>query len=339
MATGPTQTSTGALTLDRKTGVPTAVASYVQLDNRKDEGKNVLEIVLANLPVTITDTGTFGTVQILDLPEGILDIEESEANLTFTTTSTLSSTLNASAVINWSLGTTAATAGSAGASGNATSASLFGSKSNIIAPTFAIASATINVVNTATLGGQFAKGVLEYGPYSMALLVNGQVFVKTMTHGGYLYDYPTFQCDIAISTASKAATFTTGIATVALTTGGVVAVGATSGTNNSDGTYLATGLATSRLIGTGIKTGGTFTAAQTVDLTVSSVTTYTQGYGRVLVPFVNTDVMARAVVDGSATAADVFLNVVVPLDTDIDGDATVTVSGTVRISYKNILDK
>lgn len=338
MATGPTQTTTGALTLDRKAGVPTAVANNVALDNRKEEGRNVLEVTLANVPITIADTGCFGAVQILDMPEGILEIEGAVAQLTFTTTSILANTLNTPGVINWSIGTAAAIAGAAGSGGNADTASLFGTKSNIIAPTFAATSATINLANTATVGAQYAKGVLEFGPYSMALLANGQVFVKTMTHGGYLYDYPTFQCDIAISTASKAATFTVGIATVALTTGGVVAVGATSGTNNGDGTYLATGLGTSRLIGTGIKTGGTFTAGQTVDLTVSSVTAYTQGYGRVLVPFVNTDVMAKATVNGSATAADVYLNVVVPLSSDIDADATVTVSGTVRIPYKNILD-
>lgn len=46
----------------------------------------------------------------------------------------------------------------------------------------------------------------------------------------------------------------------------------------------------------------------------------------------------NTVVDGSGTAADLFLNFGVPTNTEIDGDATVTVTGTITVLWCNILD-
>lgn len=51
-----------------------------------------------------------------------------------------------------------------------------------------------------------------------------------------------------------------------------------------------------------------------------------------------TGVGVLAVVDGTATPADLYLNVSVPGATDIDADATITVTGTVTITWMNLGD-
>lgn len=43
-----------------------------------------------------------------------------------------------------------------------------------------------------------------------------------------------------------------------------------------------------------------------------------------------------ASLDGTSTAVDAFLNLAVALNTDIDGDASVTVSGTIKITWVNL---
>lgn len=42
-----------------------------------------------------------------------------------------------------------------------------------------------------------------------------------------------------------------------------------------------------------------------------------------------------AIVNGTVTAADAFLNIAVPTNTEIDADATVTISGTITMTWMN----
>jgi hypothetical protein len=65
-----------------------------------------------------------------------------------------------------------------------------------------------------------------------------------------------------------------------------------------------------------------FTASATIDIAGADAT----GVG----------VGVLAALDGTSTAVDAFLNLAVASGTDIDGDATVTVSGEIKIVWVNL---
>lgn len=94
-----------------------------------------------SIPVTTGSTGYVG-VEVYDFPIGILWMQKPHGKLTFTTTSTLSTTLNtATTTCAWSLGTV-----------TASNVSLSSTMVDLIPSTTFTSSATINVVNTATTG-------------------------------------------------------------------------------------------------------------------------------------------------------------------------------------------
>lgn len=128
-----------------------------------------------------------------------------------------------------------------------------------------------------TIASTAIKNTIVIGPFSMALLVNSQLW-KIPVQYAFTVTAATFRCDIAITTGAKAATLTTQISGAA-TTGGVIAVA---------GTY-ATGATQA---GTSISGSNTGTAGQTLEIAVSGVTTFSEGYGHVELNVTNTDLAA-----------------------------------------------
>jgi hypothetical protein len=106
---------------------------------------NKTVLTLTNTPMTLEDTAEGGTVKIYDFPLGHLAFQGAYGTLTFTTTSILANTLNASSTLAWGVGTVLY-------DNTATDGTLHATEANIIASTAATSSATINVVNTATTG-------------------------------------------------------------------------------------------------------------------------------------------------------------------------------------------
>lgn len=128
-----------------------------------------------------------------------------------------------------------------------------------------------------TIAATVAKFTQIIGPFSMALLVNSQLW-KVPIQPGFTVNSATFRCNVAITTGAKAATLTTQINGVACT-GGVVTVA---------GTY-ATGATQA---GTAISGANTGTAGQTLEIAVSGVTAFTEGVGHVELSVTNTDLAA-----------------------------------------------
>lgn len=128
-----------------------------------------------------------------------------------------------------------------------------------------------------TIAASLVKQTIILGPFSMALLVNSQIWELAIPYN-FLVNSVLFRCDIAITTGAKAATFSTRINAVA-TTGGVISVA---------GAY-ATGATQA---GTAITAANVGTAGQTLESIVSGVTAFTEGYGHIELNITNTDLAA-----------------------------------------------
>lgn len=143
MPLSPSLMSYGAGTLDRLGSQPSLTG--VSSTTVQRGGQNVTTLTFTNYSLTINDTtpiATGGSVKIFDFPEGVISILCATGSLTFTTTSTLASTLNASVTCSWGVGTVATADG----------ATLATTEQDIIPTTAWTSSATINVANTATRG-------------------------------------------------------------------------------------------------------------------------------------------------------------------------------------------
>lgn len=128
-----------------------------------------------------------------------------------------------------------------------------------------------------TIAASLAKQTIILGPFSMALLVNSQLWEVPVPYA-FLVNSAIFRCDIAITTGAKAATFTTRINAVNCTGGVISAAGA-----------YATGATQA---GTAISGNNTGTAGQTIDALVSGVTAFAEGYGHIELNVTNTDLTA-----------------------------------------------
>ncbi len=100
-------------------------------------------ITLTALPLTLADATQGAGVELYDFPEGDITILGSSGSVAETTTSTLASTLNASATYNWGVGTTTQANGT-----------LATTEQDIIPTTNGTASATINVAGAASAAGR-----------------------------------------------------------------------------------------------------------------------------------------------------------------------------------------
>lgn len=70
----------------------------------------------------------------------------------------------------------------------------------------------------------------------------------------------------------------------------------------------------------------TFTSSATIDVAGSAMTGFQAAVSAAFL---------SGLVDGTSTAAPVYLNIAVPTATDIDGDATLAINGTVTITWVN----
>jgi hypothetical protein len=128
-----------------------------------------------------------------------------------------------------------------------------------------------------TIAATCVRNLVIIGPFTMALLVNSQVWKATIPYA-FTLNSVLFRANVAITTAAKAATLTAQINGTP-TTGGVVAV---------SGTY-ATGATQA---GTAVSGANTGTAGQTLEIAVSGVTAFTEGNGLVELSVTNNDLAA-----------------------------------------------
>lgn len=124
-----------AASIGTKNGSTVSVVEY------GDGVVNRTVLTLTNLPITVRDTQQGGGVKIYDFPAGRILTLGGSGYATFTTTSVLASTLNASVTCQWGVGSV-----------TQTNTTLATTEQNLIQVTAFTSSATINVANTATNG-------------------------------------------------------------------------------------------------------------------------------------------------------------------------------------------
>ncbi len=97
--------------IQAKATVNATVANYVNLSNDLGGAFRQIKLTLRSCPLAITDALAYGSVLLLTLPEGYVTLLGAVAkNLTFTTTSAISTTLNSGVTVQFALGTAAASA-------------------------------------------------------------------------------------------------------------------------------------------------------------------------------------------------------------------------------------
>ncbi len=155
---------------------------------------------------------------------------------------------------------------------------------------------------------------------NMALAISNAVAASQYV-GQQLYDFPAGNIQFLDCVASLAFTTTSAIAST-LNSGVTCSWGI--GTATVSNVTLATTMMNA-LPGSG-ESVKTFTSSTTINVASATVT-------GVLAHAATARGLAGA--DGTATAVDLFLNVAVPTDGDLDGDATLTVSGTIELTWIN----
>jgi len=118
-----------------------------------ESGNGVVQkttFTFTNWTPTVADATTGVGTKIYDFPEGRIFVLGSTGSCTFTTTSVLASTLNASASSRWGVGTV-----------TQTNATLATTEQDLLPVTTFTSSATINVANTATTGALAAAAAFD----------------------------------------------------------------------------------------------------------------------------------------------------------------------------------
>jgi hypothetical protein len=139
--------------------------------------------------------------------------------------------------------------------------------------------------------------------------------------GTKIYDFPEGRIHVFDCTASL--TFTTASA-IATTLNSGVTVQWGIGSATASATTLATTMQ-NFMPGSG-ETPKTFTSSTTINVAPATAT-------GILAAVSAAQLAAK--IDGTSTAADVFLNLAVGTGTDIDGDATILVNGTILLTWVN----
>lgn len=158
--------SSDDVTAFRLPSVPTAIkvdttlpaASRTGVTAKYAIGPTSRKVTLSfdSLAVTVLDATQGVGTKILDFPLGLFKITGAYGSLQFTTTSVLADTLNLSKTINWGVGTVTH------ALPSATTNTMVGTAyADIIPPVAATSSATISVINTATVGEQWNPKLLN----------------------------------------------------------------------------------------------------------------------------------------------------------------------------------
>ena len=136
-----------------------------------------------------------------------------------------------------------------------------------------------------------------------------------------LYDFPAGRINILDCVTSLAFT-TTSVLASTLNTGSTVAYGI--GSVTASATTLATTMM-NMMPGSG-ETVKEFTSSTTINVAGTTVTGFLAAVSAAHL---------AAILNGTSTPIDLFLNVAVPTGTDIDADATLTVSGTITVTWIN----
>lgn len=136
-----------------------------------------------------------------------------------------------------------------------------------------------------------------------------------------LYDFPAGRINV-LDCLTSLAFKTTSVLDSTLNASSTVAYGVGSATASA--TTLATTMQ-NFMPGSG-ETPKEFTSSATINVAGTTVTGFLAAVAAA---------QLGAKVNGTGTASDVFLNVAVPTGTDIDTDATLTVSGTIEITWIN----
>lgn len=119
--------------------VPAAAKPYVTVTERGIGVIHKTIFTITNMPVTVRDTQQGGGVQVYGWPEGRIFILGGTGFSTFTTTTTLASTLHTAVSCRWGLGTV-----------TQSNATLATTEQDLLPVTTFTSGATINVVNTVT---------------------------------------------------------------------------------------------------------------------------------------------------------------------------------------------
>lgn len=171
-----------------------------------------------------------------------------------------------------------------------------------------LAGLTVKHYNTGA--GQF-KSVFTFSAFALSI-------TDSLAYSGVkIYDFPKGKIHFKAAVSYLAFTTTSVIAST-LNSGVTVSYGF--GTVTASSATLATTMI-NVLAGTG-QTVPTFTSSTTINVASTAVTHHT---------------LANPIpIDGSATALDLYFNLAVPTATDIDADATLTVTGTLVLEWSNL---
>lgn len=131
-------------------------------------------------------------------------------------------------------------------------------------------------IKSDTIAATVARQTIVFGPWDMTKIANAQNWNIAVPFAFTLLSL-TFRCDAAITTGAKSATFTPDIGGVGVGGGALVVAG----------TYAVK--ATQAVTPSAPNTG---TAGQTIDLVVSAVTAFTEGYGHIEAVVRNDDMNA-----------------------------------------------
>lgn len=118
------------------------------------------------------------------------------------------------------------------------------------------------------------RSTIVLGPFSMALLVNNQLWQIAIPYA-FTVVAAAFRCDVAVTTGAKAATFQVQVNSVNTTGGQIVVAGA-----------QATGAA---ILASAISGANVGVAGNGLGVIVSGVTTFTEGYGHIELTVTNKD--------------------------------------------------
>lgn len=163
--------------------------------------------------------------------------------------------------------------------------------------------------------GPFRKTTLTFAATPLAI-------TDALTYAGLkIYDFPAGRIRVLDCLASLAFTTTSVIAST-LNSGVTVSYGFGSATASA--ATLATTMM-NFMPGSG-ETVKSFTSSTTINVASAGVTGLLAAVSAA---------QLGAILDGTATAVDMFLNLAVPTNTDIDGDSTLTVTGSLQFAWLN----
>lgn len=166
-------------------------------------------------------------------------------------------------------------------------------------------------VKTHCIGGGHFKTVFTFTAFALTI-------TDALAYSGVkIYDFPRGKIHFKAAVSYLVFTTTSAIAST-LNSGVTVSYGF--GTATASSLTLATTMI-NVLAGTG-QTVPTFTSSTVINVASAAVTHHT---------------LANPIpIDGSATALDLYFNLAVPTNTDIDADATLTVTGTLVVEWSNL---